>query len=89
MGLDRQLFLISLNTAGLTDFYRLVLRAWRLLTPCLEGGLESRFIVAGICTLAHLRQPSQGCGLVTPQELAELEKVLGDVQWALPGPGVG
>ncbi|KAJ8414840.1 hypothetical protein AAFF_G00023630 [Aldrovandia affinis] len=43
MGLNQQLFLLrteSLNTAGLTDFYGAVLRAWQLLRPCREGGLE-------------------------------------------------
>ncbi|KAJ8398196.1 hypothetical protein AAFF_G00430400 [Aldrovandia affinis] len=30
----------SLSTVGLTDFYGAVLRAWRLLRPCREGGLE-------------------------------------------------
>ncbi|KAJ8384616.1 hypothetical protein AAFF_G00200530 [Aldrovandia affinis] len=49
--------------------------------------------IDGVCRLAHLRQAG-GCGLVTPQELVELlgvhslrvlERVLGNVQWTLPG----
>lgn len=43
LGLDRQLFLMKLerlSTAGLSDFYSAVLRAWQLLRHTREGGVE-------------------------------------------------
>ena len=43
LGLDLQLFLMKLerlSTAGLSDFYSAVLRAWQLLRPTREGGVE-------------------------------------------------
>ena len=46
LGLDRQLFLmglVRLSTAGLSDVYSVVLRAWQLLRPTREGGVELPF----------------------------------------------